>query len=137
MSTPPTGNLPGWLETAIDRALGALRQTDADEIDIQLEMARGTNIAVSRTYTDELEERVRAIVPAADVRLFSTEIRGDNAAVELKLAPQRQRTMKASELADLVRRRAIGANATAILQIDPAPQTTRGTLEGPLTGRGH
>ena len=61
-------------------------QTDADEIDIELEMARGTNIAVARAYTDELEDKVRAVVPAGDVRLFSTEIRGDSAAVELKLA---------------------------------------------------
>jgi HAE1 family hydrophobic/amphiphilic exporter-1 len=78
-------------------------QTDADEIDIQLEMARGTNIAVARTFTDELEDKVRAVVPAGDVHLFSTEIRGDNAAVELKLAPQERRRMKSSELADLVR----------------------------------
>ena len=48
-----------------------------------------------------------------------------------------ERALEGITLADLVRRRAIGANATAILQIDPAPQTTRGTLEGPLTGRGH
>ena len=63
-------------------------QTDADEIDIELEMARGTNIAVVRTLVDELEDRVREVVPAEDIHLFSTEIRGDNAAVELKLAPQ-------------------------------------------------
>ena len=79
-------------------------RTDADEIDIDLEMARGTNIAVNRAYVDELEDRVRAVVPAEDVRLFSTEIRGDSAAVELKLAPQDQRSMPSSELADLVRR---------------------------------
>ncbi|MEJ2084200.1 MAG: efflux RND transporter permease subunit [Acidobacteriota bacterium] len=78
-------------------------QTDADEIDIQLEMGRGTNIAVARAYTDELEDKVRAVVPGGDVRLFSTEIRGDNAAVELKLAPQQDRSMTSTELADLVR----------------------------------
>lgn len=83
-------------------------QTDADEIDIQLEMARGTNIAVSRAFTDELEDRVRAVVPAGEVRLFSTEIRGDNAAVELKLEAQQDRTMRASDLADLVRREVDG-----------------------------
>ncbi len=83
-------------------------QTDADEIDIELEMARGTNIAVSRAFTDELEDRVRAVVPAGDVRLFSTEIRGDSAAVELKLAAQADRQMKSSALADLVRREVDG-----------------------------
>ena len=83
-------------------------QTDADEIDIQLEMARGTNIAVVRSLVDELEDRVRAVVPAQDVRLSSTEVRGDNAAVELKLEAQEHRTMTSSRLADLVRREVDG-----------------------------
>ena len=93
-------------------------QTDADEIDIQLELARGTNIAVARAYTDELEDRVRAVVPAADVRLFSTEIRGDNAAVELKLAPQQERTMRAAELADLVRSEVDGRVPGGVLDVE-------------------
>ena len=93
-------------------------QTDADEIDIELEMARGTNIAVSRAFTDELEDKVRAVVPAKDVRLFSTEIRGDSAAVELKLAPQEERSMKASELADLVRREVDGKVPGGLLDVD-------------------
>jgi HAE1 family hydrophobic/amphiphilic exporter-1 len=93
-------------------------QTDADEIDIQLEMARGTNIAVSRAFTDELEDRVRAVVPAADVRLSSTEIRGDNAAVELKLEEQGKRTMRSSELADLVRREVEGTVPGGTLDVE-------------------
>jgi HAE1 family hydrophobic/amphiphilic exporter-1 len=83
-------------------------RTDADEIDIELEMARGTNIAVVRTMVDELEDRVRAVVPASDIHLFSTEVRGDNAAVELKLAPQERRSMTSAMLADLVRREVDG-----------------------------
>jgi len=78
-------------------------QTDADEIDIQLEMARGTNLAVVRAYVDELEDRVREIVPEGNVHLFSTEIRGDNAAVELKLLPEEERERSSSALADLIR----------------------------------
>ena len=93
-------------------------QTEADEIDIQLEMERGTNIAVARAYTDELEDRVRAVVPASDVRLFSTEIRGDNAAVELKLAPQNEREMTSSELADLVRREVEGKVPGGVLDVE-------------------
>ncbi len=93
-------------------------QTDADEIDIQLEMARGTNIAVARAYTDELEDKVRAVVPAGDVHLFSTEIRGDNAAVELKLAPQEARQMQSSELADLVRREVDGRVPGGVLDVE-------------------
>jgi HAE1 family hydrophobic/amphiphilic exporter-1 len=93
-------------------------QTDADEIDIELEMARGTNIAVVRSLVDELEDRVRAVVPAEDVHLFATEIRGDSAAVELKLAPQEERSMEASELADLVRREVEGEIPGGELDVD-------------------
>lgn len=78
-------------------------QTDADEIDIDLEMAPGTDLAVVRAYVDEMEDRVRDVVPDGVVKLFSTEIRGGNAAVELKLLPQEERTTSASRLADLIR----------------------------------
>ncbi len=93
-------------------------QTDADELDIELEMERGTNIAVVRTYVDELEDRVREVVPASDVHLFSTEIRGDNAAVELKLAPQEQRSRPSTELADLVRREVDGLVPGGELEVE-------------------
>ncbi len=93
-------------------------QTEADELDIQLEMARGTNIAVLRTYIDELEDRVRAVVPAQDVHLSSTEMRGDNAAIELKLAHQSQRSMSSTELADLVRREVEGKIPGAELDVE-------------------
>ncbi|MGB5661488.1 MAG: efflux RND transporter permease subunit [Thermoanaerobaculia bacterium] len=93
-------------------------QTEADEIDIQLEMERGTNIAVARAYTDELEDKVRAVVPVGDVRLFSTEIRGDNAAVELKLESQSLRQMASSELADLVRREVDGRVPGGLLDVE-------------------
>lgn len=93
-------------------------QTEADEIDIQLEMARGTNRAVALAYTDELEDKVRAVVPAGDVRLSTTEIRGDSAAVELKLESQEQRQMKSAELADLVRREVDGRVPGGILDVE-------------------
>jgi len=78
-------------------------RTDADEIDIELEMARGTNIAVARSYLEELEVKVRDAVPPGNVQLVATEVRGDSAAVELKLRPQDRRTHGSTELADLVR----------------------------------
>jgi HAE1 family hydrophobic/amphiphilic exporter-1 len=73
-------------------------QTDADEIDIELEMARGTNIAVARRYLDELQDKVRRVVPAGNVQLIATEVRGDSAAVELKLKPLDRRTLGSTEL---------------------------------------
>ncbi len=93
-------------------------QTDADELDIELEMERGTNIAVVRAYVDELEDRVREVISASDVHLFSTEIRGDSAAVELKLAPQEQRSRPSIELADLVRREVDGLVPGGELEVE-------------------
>jgi HAE1 family hydrophobic/amphiphilic exporter-1 len=78
-------------------------RTEADEIDIELEMARGTNIAVARTYLDELERKVRNILPEGNVEIVSTEVRGDSAAVELKLKPRDLRSLGSTEMADRVR----------------------------------
>jgi HAE1 family hydrophobic/amphiphilic exporter-1 len=78
-------------------------RTEADEIDIGLEMARGTNIAVAREYLDELERKVRGIIPADNVDITATEVRGDSAAVELKLAPRDRRSLGSTEIADRVR----------------------------------
>ena len=83
-------------------------QTDADEIDIDLEMARGTNLAVVRAFVEELSDRVAEVVPEGNVNLFSVEVRGDSAAVELKLLPQDQRERSATALADLVREKVAG-----------------------------
>jgi len=83
-------------------------QTDADEIDIDLEMARGTNLAVVRSFVEELSDRVAEVVPEGNVHLFSVEIRGDSAAVELKLLPQDERERSATALADLVREKVAG-----------------------------
>ena len=78
-------------------------RTEADELDIELEMARGTNIAVARVYLDELERKIRGVIPPGNVDIVSTEVRGDSAAVELKLEPSQNRTLGSTEMADLVR----------------------------------
>jgi HAE1 family hydrophobic/amphiphilic exporter-1 len=82
--------------------------TDADEIDIDLEMAQGTNIAVVRAYVDELELRVQKALPAGAAEIVATEVRGSNAGVELALAPAGERPLGSSELADLLRERIDG-----------------------------
>ena len=75
-------------------------QSDADEIDIDLDMAQGTNIAVVMSYIAELERRVMAVLPPDDVRFVTTEVRGTNASLEIKLVPQAERVMPSSQLAD-------------------------------------
>jgi hydrophobic/amphiphilic exporter-1 (mainly G- bacteria), HAE1 family len=79
-------------------------QTDADEIDVELEMAQGTNMAVVRAYVDEIERKVRQVLPPGQVDLISTEIRGGDAEVELRLVPQDKRTMTSAQIADRLRR---------------------------------
>ena len=106
--------LAGWPLIPVELA----PQTDADELDIELEMERGTHIAVLRAYVDELEDRVRAVVPPGDIHLSTTEIRGDNAAVELKLAPQERRSRPSTELADLVRREVDGQVPGGTLDVE-------------------
>jgi HAE1 family hydrophobic/amphiphilic exporter-1 len=93
-------------------------RTEADEIDIELEMARGTNIAVARTYLDELERKVRNILPEGNVEIVSTEVRGDSAAVELKLKPRDLRSLGSTEMADRVRAAVDGQVPGAEIEVE-------------------
>ena len=93
-------------------------RTEADEIDIELEMARGTNIAVARSYLDELERKVRGVLPEEDIKIVSTEVRGDSAAVELKLEARDRRSMGSTEMADRVRRAVDGQVPGAEIDVE-------------------
>ncbi len=93
-------------------------RTEADEIDIALEMARGTNIAVARVYLDELERKVRGILPEGNVAISATEVRGDSAAVELKLNPRDRRSLGSTELADRVRAAVDGQIPGATIDVE-------------------
>ena len=75
-------------------------QTDADEIDVDLEMAQGTNIAVVNEYLHELEKIVREAAPMEDVKHVSIEIRNGDAEVELSLREAGERTMDSLAIAD-------------------------------------
>ena len=93
-------------------------RTEADELDIELEMARGTNIAVARSYLDELERKVRGVLPDDHIKVVSTEVRGDSAAVELKLEPRDRRSMGSTEMADRVRRAVDGQVPGAEIDVE-------------------
>ncbi|NIP44832.1 MAG: efflux RND transporter permease subunit, partial [candidate division Zixibacteria bacterium] len=83
-------------------------QTDADEIDVDLMMAQGTNIAVVNQYLYELEEIVREVTPMEDVLHISTQIRPGNAEVELSLKSAGERSINSFALADRLRREVSG-----------------------------
>ncbi|MEM7585483.1 MAG: efflux RND transporter permease subunit, partial [Acidobacteriota bacterium] len=95
--------------------------TDANEIDVEIEMARGTNIAVVRSYLEELDARVRQVLPDGDVELASMEVRGDNAEVELKLAPAHRRSMPSERLAEEIREAVDGHIPGAEISVDAQP----------------
>ncbi|MEM9593070.1 MAG: efflux RND transporter permease subunit [Acidobacteriota bacterium] len=96
-------------------------QTDADEIDVEIEMAQGTNIAVVREYLTELETITREVLPPGVVKVISSKVRGGNAEVEMKLVSQDQRSMSSSQLADLLRRSVTGRVPGAEIEIDAQP----------------
>ena len=83
--------------------------TDTDEIDVEMEMARGTNLAVAKTYLDELEAIVRPILPDEDIETVATEVRGDgDAEVEISLKPASRRTSDPNEIAANIREAVAG-----------------------------
>lgn len=93
-------------------------QTDADEIDIDLEMADGTNIAVQNLYLKELEEIVRATLPMEDVEYFTTEVRDGRAEVEIAMVPQSERSQSTSDLAAEIRENLSGKVPGADIRVD-------------------
>lgn len=78
-------------------------QTDADEIDVDLEMAQGTNIAVVKEYLDELERAVRPLLPPDDVESYATEVRGSHAQIEVRMVSADKRSVSSQKLADHIR----------------------------------
>ncbi len=98
-------------------------ETEADEIDIGLEMAQGTNIAVARRYLDELEALLLepGVLPPGVVDVMATEVRGGGAAVELKLVPQDRRAIGSAELAERVRAAVEGRIPGAEIEVEAQP----------------
>ena len=83
-------------------------QSDADEIDIDLMMADGTNIAVQNEFLKELDQIVRASIPMEDVEFYTTEVRHGRAEVELAMVDAGERSMSTSVLADSIREKVAG-----------------------------
>ncbi len=92
-------------------------QTDADEIDIDLIMADGTNIAVQNLYLKELEEIVRATVPMNNVKNLTTDVRDGRAEVEISMVPASMRSQSTSELADEIRKNVEGVIPGADIRV--------------------
>jgi HAE1 family hydrophobic/amphiphilic exporter-1 len=95
-------------------------QMDTDEIDVELEMARGTSIAVAKVYLDELEALVRGVLPEGEVESVATQVRGDgDAEVEIRLKPASERTAGPSALAERIRAATAGRIPGAEVRVEP------------------
>lgn len=93
-------------------------QTDADEIDVDLEMAQGTNIAVVNEYLYALERIVRESAPMDQVKHMTIEIRPGDAEVELSLYGADKRTMDSFVIADQIRQSVAGQIPGADIQVE-------------------
>jgi HAE1 family hydrophobic/amphiphilic exporter-1 len=78
-------------------------------------------MAVVRSYLDELEARVRGVLPPEMVRFVSTEVRGGNAEVELTLVPPDQRSLTSVALADRIREAVDGRIPGAEIRVRAQP----------------
>ena len=76
-------------------------QTEADQIDVDIRMADGTNIAVLDRYLADLESIVREYVSEGDIDHLTTEIRDGRAEVEITMSPDSD--LSTTALADQLR----------------------------------
>lgn len=96
-------------------------KTDADEIEITLEMAQGTNIAVVNQFTKELDHYVRSIVPMDQVEHISRDVRNGHTDITLTLINAKKRTISPTKLADQIRSKVEGLIPGARIQVQAQP----------------
>ena len=107
------GALALWPLVAVELA----PQTEANQIDVDLEMAEGTNIAVVMEYLDQLEKRVEPILPREDMEHFVKQVRPWGAEVEIQLKPAGERSTDSYTLASQIRDAVQGQVPGADIQV--------------------
>jgi HAE1 family hydrophobic/amphiphilic exporter-1 len=93
-------------------------QTDANQIDVDLEMGQGTNIAVVMEYLEELEQRVKPMLPTEDVENFAKQVQPWGAEVEIQLVSSSERSVNTFALADSIRSAVVGKVPGADIRVD-------------------
>ncbi|MEO9885142.1 MAG: efflux RND transporter permease subunit [Balneola sp.] len=93
-------------------------QTDADEIDIDLRMADGTNITVINEYLAELEQVIRSTIPFDDIEHLTTDVRDGRAEVEITMVEASKRSRSTSELAEEIQQKVEGSIAGANIRVN-------------------
>ncbi|MCS3642028.1 efflux RND transporter permease subunit [Salinibacter ruber] len=92
-------------------------QTDANQIDIDLQMAQGTNIAVVMEYLDELEQNVKPHLPEEDMVNFAKQVQPWGAEVEIRLKSASERSVNTFALADSIRSEVLGSVPGADIRV--------------------
>lgn len=83
--------------------------TDSNEIDIDLRMDEGTNLAVVASYLQELEDVVQEVVPEDAIDNMATEIWRGRGSIEISMPNPEDRTISSEQLADNIREVVTGA----------------------------
>ena len=107
------GAMALWPLVAVELA----PQTEANQIDVDLEMAEGTNIAVVMEYLDQLEKRVEPILPREEMQHFVKQVRPWGAEVEIQLKPAGERSTDSYALAAEIREAVQGQVPGADIQV--------------------
>ncbi|WP_119842721.1 efflux RND transporter permease subunit [Salinibacter ruber] len=92
-------------------------QTDANQIDVDMQMAQGTNIAVVMKYLEELEQRVQPMLPQDEVENFAKQVQPWGAEVEVQLKSAKERSINTFALADSIRSEVVGKVPGADLRV--------------------
>ncbi len=93
-------------------------QTDANEIDIDLRMADGTNITVINEYLKELETVIRSTIPFDDIKHLTTDVRDGRAEVEITMVEASKRSRSTSDLAQEIQKKVEGSIAGADIRVN-------------------
>lgn len=91
--------------------------SEAEIIDIDMDMDEGTNIAILHGYIMELDAIVRALVPEGDVLHYTREITNGDGEIELAMVGQGERKVNADELADRIRKQVQAAIPGANIRV--------------------
>lgn len=93
-------------------------QTDANQININLRMADGTNITVINEYLAELENVIRSTIPFDDIMHLTTDVRDGRAEVEITMVEASERKRSTSALAEEIQKKVEGSIAGAKIRVN-------------------
>ncbi len=92
-------------------------ETESDQIDIDLRMDSGTNIAIVDMYMDQLDAIAKQVIPQEDILFYTREANNGRGEIELALTPPEERDIKTADLADELRKKLQGSVPGASIDV--------------------